>query len=212
VIQTFTRTLAVLEYGVASVTPPHRDESCDRHLVKTLPAGALLVVADGARHGPGHKLGAAAAARMAIRTVADHAREDPAMLIQRCHEQLKTTAGVVMSLAVVNAAEHTLTWLGVGNVACTLWRFEPHMGEVSEEMPGRPGVVGFRLPVLQPRVVPIAPGDMIVLATGGIRPDFEYWFTADQSPRVIAEHISSTYYKGMDDGLVMVARFQGSGE
>ena len=207
-IQTFTRTLAVLEYGVASVTPPHQDEPCDRHLVKTVPAGALLAVADGARR----DRAAAAAARIAIRTVADYAREDPAMLIRRCHRQLKTTGGVVMSLAVVNAAENTLTWVGVGNVACTLWRFEPRIGAISEAMPSRPGVVGFHLPVLQPLVVPIAPGELIVLATGGIRPDFERWFTSDESPRAMAEHISSNYYKGMDDGLVMVARFQGSGE
>jgi negative regulator of sigma-B (phosphoserine phosphatase) len=117
--------------------------------------------------------------------------------------------GVVMSLAVVNAEENTVTWVGVGNVAGTLVRPSSSEHPICDTMMLRPGVVGSRLPVLQPLVLPIAPGDLMVLATDGIRPECDERFPFDAPPRAIAEHISSAHHMGHTDTLVMVARYQG---
>jgi len=204
VIQTFTRSLALLDCGVASFTAPNQSECGDRHLVKTIPGGTLLAVVDGAGHGPE----AAIAARTAIGVLEAHASDDPVLLVRRCHERLRSTRGAVMSLAVINGAVNTLTWLGIGNIEGHLEHFGPPYGTGCENMLLRPGIVGYRLPPLRPSVSPISSGDLIIIATDGIRFDFGRQFT-EERPRAIAEYISSRCRTGLDDGLVLVARYQG---
>ena len=207
-IQTFTRATALLEYGVASVTPPDQDESGDRHLVKTIHDGALLAVVDGSGHGKD----AGGPARSAVETLETHANDGVISLFQRCHERLRSTRGAVMSIASINAARSTLTWAGVGNIEGMIFRFGSYPQDVVDRLLLRPGIVGYRLPYLQTQAVPIAPGDLIILATDGIRPDFENEIRPEEHPRAIANQISSGYRKRYDDGLVLVARYLGDNE
>ena len=204
-IQTFTRALAILEYGVASVTPPHQDESGDRHLVKTIHDGALLAVVDGSGHGKD----AAGPARLAVETLEAYANEDVVSLFQRCHERLRSTRGVVMSIAAVNADQNTLTWAGVGNVEGMILRFVSSPRGRADRLLLRPGIVGYRLPSLQALTLPIAPGDLIIFATDGIRPGFENHIMFEEHPRTIANRISSGFRNRYDDGLVLVAQYLG---
>jgi hypothetical protein len=74
----------------------------------------------------------------------------------------------------------------------------------------RPGVAGYRLPVLQTVRMPVAPGDLLILVTDGIRQDFIREFSSGDQPGKIAEYISSNFWRGIDDGLVLVARYLGS--
>jgi negative regulator of sigma-B (phosphoserine phosphatase) len=208
VIQTFTRSLALLEYGVASVTCPDQDESGDRHLVKTIHDGALLAVVDGSGHGKD----AAGPARLAVDTLETHADENVVSLFQRCHERLRNTRGAVMSIASINPAQDTLTWAGVGNIEGMILRFGSSRRGAADRLLLRPGIVGYRLPCLQARSMPIASGDLIVLATDGIRPDFENQIVPEEHPRIIANIISSGFRKRNDDGLVLVARYLGNHE
>lgn len=205
--QTFTRSLALLDYGVASFTAPDQNESGDRHLVKTIPGGTLLAVVDGAGHGAQ----AAAAAGMAIGVLEAHAGDDPVSLVRRCHERLRASRGAAMGLAVIQRAENTLTWLGVGNTEGLLVHSGSSSPVRSERMFMRAGIVGYKLPLLQPTLLPISAGDLVVLATDGIRVDFGLRLS-EQQPRAIAEYISSRCRTGSDDGLVLVARYQGSGQ
>jgi hypothetical protein len=207
-IQTFTRATALLEYGVASVTPPDQDESGDRHLVKTIHDGALLAVVDGSGHGKD----ADGPAGLAVETLETHAEEDVVSLFQRCHERLRSTRGAVMSIASINAAQSTLTWAGVGNIEGMILRFGSSPQEDVDRLLLRPGIVGYRLPYLRAMDLSIAPGDLIILATDGIRPDFENQIMPEEHPRTIANKISSGYRKRYDDGLVLVARYLGNDE
>lgn len=206
-IQTFTCATALLEYGVSSVTPPDQEESGDRHLVKTIHAGALLAVVDGAGHG---KV-AGCPARVAVETLETHADEDLVSLFQRCHERLTNTRGVVMSIGSVDTATSTLTWAGVGNIEGMILR-SGSSPERAGRLLLRPGIVGYRLPALRAVSLPIARGDLIVFATDGIRPDFENHIVPEEDPRTIAHKISSSYRKRYDDGLVLVARYLGNDE
>ena len=204
-IQAFTRATALLEYGVASVTPPEQDESGDRHLVKTIHDGALLAVVDGSGHGKD----AGGSARLAVETLETHANEDVVSMFQRCHERLRSTRGAVMSVASINAAQSTLSWAGVGNIEGMILRFASPQ-ETIDRLLLRPGIVGYRLPCLRALALPIALGDLIILATDGIRPDFENQILPEEHPRTIANKISSGYRKRYDDGLVLVARYLGN--
>lgn len=207
-IQTFTRALALLEYGVASVTPPDREESGDRHLVKTIQDGALLAVIDGSGHGKD----AAAAARLAVETLETYANEDVVSLLQRCHERLRITRGAAMSIGAINAAQDTITWAGVGNIEGTILRVGSSGRGIPDRLLLRPGIVGYRLPRLQALTLPLAPGDLIILATDGIRPDFEHRIMPEEHPRTIANMISSGSSNRNDDRLVLVARYLGHDE
>jgi len=75
----------------------------------------------------------------------------------------------------------------------------------------RSGIVGHRPPMLKALVVPLSPGDLIILTTDGNRLDFGRRFQQEQ-PRAIAEYISLCCCTGLDDGLVLVTRYQGAGE
>jgi len=157
-------------------------------------------------------LSLALAARSAIATLDGHRTEGLIPLVRRCHERLKGTRGVVMSLVSVDGIENTVTWLGVGNIEGILVRTSATVDPSVETIFLRPGVVGYRLPPLQAVITPIGPGDLLILTTDGIRSDFIRHFSSEDSPEKIADYISSNFRKGNDDGLVLVARYLGSNE
>ena len=201
--QTFVQALPLLEYAVASVPLTGQDESGDQYLVKPTQRGVLVAVVDGSGHGPE----AASAAQLAVTTLEEHCDEGVIALVHRCHEELKGTRGAVMSLVSLDRLENTATWIGVGNIDGVLLRGASN-GRPPAIFP-RPGVVGYRLPALQATVTPIAPGDLLILTTDGIRSDFTWAFGAEDQPSQIAEYLSSNFHKEEDDGLVLVARYLG---
>lgn len=199
--------MPLLEYGVSSLTAEGQDESGDLFLVKSIPGGVLLAAVDGAGHG--HD--AATAAHLAIETLEGNSSDGVISLVRRCHDRLKGTRGAVLSLAVVDSVQSTLTWLGIGNIEGILLRCDSKLKPSGEAMLLRGGIVGEHLPHLQATVTSIAPGDLIILATDGIRADFASQFASDFHPRKIAELISSGFRKGLDDGLVLAVRYLGPG-
>ena len=205
----FAGALPVLEYSVASLSAPGQDESGDLDLVQPTERGALVAAIDGLGHGAE----AARAARLAVATLGAHANEGVIPLVQRCHDRLRHTRGVVMSLVSFDGIENTVTWLGVGNVEGTLLRQGRCEDSSSETIHLHPGIVGYRMPPLQALVTPIAPGDLLILTTDGIRrDDFSRWFAIEDQTGQIAEYISSNFRKEDDDGMVLVVRYLGSNE
>jgi phosphoserine phosphatase RsbX len=201
-----SRVLPLVEYGVSSVTAEGQIESGDSFLVTPIQDGLLLAVVDGAGHGAE----AAKTSRLAIETLYQHADEDVIPLIRRCHERLRGSRGAVLGVMCIHGLDSTLTWLGVGNVEGVLLRDSPSVNPRVETMRLRPGVAGYRLPALQVARTPIAPGDLLILLTDGIRHDFVREFSSGDQPGKIAEYISSNFWRGVDDGLVLVARYLGS--
>src|SRR5262249_46738425 len=103
--------------------------------------------------------------------------------------------------------ENTITWLGVGNIEAVLLRGSRYVASPREDLFLRPGVVGYRLPPLQAVITPVAPGDLLIVTTDGIRRDYIREFVPDESPSRIGEYILSNFRRENDDGLVLVARF-----
>src|SRR6267378_4198238 len=110
--ETSVGTPALIEWGVASLALPGEAQSGDLHFVKQVRTGALVAVVDGLGHGAE----AATAARAAVAALERHATESPVPLVERCHRALQGTRGVVMSVAVFDRSDRSMTWLGVGNV------------------------------------------------------------------------------------------------
>jgi serine phosphatase RsbU (regulator of sigma subunit) len=198
-------TAPLVHWGVATLALAGHKESGDLHLVATVKDGVLIAVVDGLGHGEE----AAVPAKLAVQTLERFAAEPPLSLLQRCHAALKGTRGVVLTLARFDAPRATMTWLGVGNVEGVLHHANWAERSARVALITRGGIVGSELPAVQAAVIPVEPGDTLVLATDGIRSGFSEDISARDQPQRLADLILARYGKGTDDALVLVARYQG---
>jgi len=193
-----------IDYGVASFILPGEQASGDQFLVSRNYGRVLIAAIDGIGHGE-----EAATAARAATSILNEALDQPIIsLVMMCHEKLRSTRGVVMSLASINPSHGMMTWLGVGNVQGILIRSGNRINE-QEVLLLRAGVVGSQLPPLQAAVLPIAQGDTLFFATDGIRHEFVDSLSAPENPQRAADRILRLYRTGNDDALVFVARFKG---
>jgi len=198
-------TKSGVELGVASATLPGQSESGDRYVCETFTDGILLALVDGIGHGPE----AAMAAEAACAILKTHAAQPVIALTEHCHDRLRFTRGVVMSLAAFDLRHNLLTWLGIGNVQGVLRRVGPPADGIEELLLLRAGVVGSQLPPLRASVLRVVPGDILVLASDGVRSGFAPQIMSREAPWKAAQAILDHYSKRTDDALVLVARYQG---
>ncbi len=197
--------MPLVEYGVAKFVLPGQGESGDQHLVCCNQSGILIAAIDGIGHGEE----AANAAKEAVSILKTGANEPVISLLQRCHERLRATRGVVLSLATIEPEHGMMTWAGVGNVQGALMRAGAKKGTLQEVLLLRGGVVGSQLPALQAAVLPVARGDTLIFVTDGIRGEFAECLSALESPQSAADRILKRHCRGNDDALVMVVRLTG---
>jgi phosphoserine phosphatase RsbX len=198
----------MITWGVATRALAGEKESGDLHLVKQVGRGVLVAAVDGLGHGAE----AAAAARAAVAALDRYAEESLPPLVRRCHEALVGSRGVVMSLAYFGGVQPSLTWLGVGNVEGVVVHAAPHRRPARASLVTRGGIIGgAELPQLRTNAVSVAPGDLLIFATDGIRDGFSEGLPADATPQELADDILARFGKGTDDALVLVARYAGGG-
>ncbi len=175
--------------------------SGDLHVVQPFDGGLLIAVVDALGHG----LEAAAAARTAALFLARHAHEPLGSVLRRCHDALARSRGVVLSLASLDVAADSLTWLGIGNVAGLVVT-----GNGERQAHGMlvqvGGIVGSELPAARPALVAFRPGDTLVFATDGIATGFADALQPVGTAQQVADSILARHSKGTDDALVLVAR------
>ena len=194
-----------IEWGVAELPLAGQAENGDGYVVQPFADGILVAAVDGLGHGRE----AAAAASIAAATLKEFPFEPLTAIFHRCHERLRHTRGVVMSLASFHAGERTMEWLGVGSVEGVLQRGSPRGGPGSETLLVRSGVVGSHLPPLRASVFSVNPGDTLIVATDGIGRGFAVEPLRAIRPRRAADLILARYARGTDDALVLVARYLG---
>ncbi|MGH2554584.1 MAG: SpoIIE family protein phosphatase [Actinomycetota bacterium] len=195
----------LIDWGVAARALAGEARSGDSYVVEPFPGGVLVAAVDGLGHGDE----AADAARAATDILSQHPDEPPVSLVRRCHEGLRATRGVAMSLASFGRMTHTMSWLAVGNVEGLLFKRDTEWRTVRESLLLRGGVVGYRLPTLLPSVVSVGAGDVLVFATDGIRTGSFDGLRMTNPPAKIAEDIVARFSRGTDDALALVARYRG---
>ena len=193
----------LMDFGVGARALGGEPESGDLHLVQPFRDGLLVAVADGLGHGPE----AAHAARTAMAVLVAAPGESPLRLVEQCHRALARTRGVVLSLASFDARLSTMTWLGVGNVEGALMRPGDRGYRKRDTVELRGGILGHRLPPLRASTVELLSGDVLLLATDGIRFGFVEALKPGLAPQDIAQDILSRYGKTTDDALVLVGRW-----
>lgn len=199
-----TVSLGLVEWGAATLALS--GQCGDHHVVKPFPDGVLVAAIDGLGHGDE----AAAAAKLAAGILETHPSESMLWLVRRCHESLRRTRGVVMSVASFNTVEGTMTWLGVGNVEGRLLRADPSANPHCEYLMLRGGVVGDQLPPFHASLIQVAPGDMLMFATDGIYGPFIDAVNVREPPQQNADRIIASRSKRTDDALVVVVRYLGN--
>jgi phosphoserine phosphatase RsbX len=190
-----------LDFGVAGAALEGEDRSGDLAVFAPTSAGGLACLIDGLGHGAA----AADAAEAAAEVIRVHAEAPPQELLDRCHEALKDTRGVVMTLAWFDMDAARITWTGVGNVDARLWH--PSEGGRHDVALVFGGVVGYQVPRVRPSVLTIAPGDLLVMVTDGIDPGFAAALDGGGAAQTVAERVFSAHGKGTDDALVVVVRY-----
>lgn len=193
---------AGVEWSVASRPAPGEAISGDWHVIAPSRHGFLVAVIDGLGHGEQ----ATAAARCAGDVLVANPDRPVIELIQRCHTALRATRGAAMTVVDLNLQERIATALGIGNVEAVFVRADPPSGGTRESVLLRNGVVGYQLPPLQTSLVPVAPGDLVVFGTDGLREDFgDRLSTGDSLPQLV-ERILIQSCRGTDDALVLACR------
>jgi hypothetical protein len=196
----------VVEAAVAARPVAGEERSGDLAVIELLADGALVAAVDALGHGPE----AAAAADVAGAVLREFAAAPPRALVERCHEALRRTRGAVMSVAVFDARDASMTWVGVGNVEAVLLRRRAPAGAPPREvLTARGGVVGYTLPPLHASALPVARGDTLVLASDGIRSGFAVDLEPHGTPQEMADAILAQHARGSDDALVLVVRYIG---
>lgn len=198
-------SLPACEYAIAGRPLAGERKSGDAALVLTVGHRLLVAVVDGLGHGDE----AAMAAEVALATLRQHADEPLTTLFKQCHERLQTTRGVAAVLAVLDTLESTLVWAGVGNVEAVLVAAKPGARRAKQWLTNRGGVVGYRLPVVEARAVPILVGDLLIIATDGIDEGFVAEELQPDTPENMAHSILEQHGKAADDALVLVLRWLG---
>jgi serine/threonine protein phosphatase PrpC len=195
---------AGLEWSTAAATMPGETVSGDRHWAGPVANGMIFAVIDGLGHGRA----AAAASKIAVAMLQRYADDPLIELLHRCHESLRATRGVAMSLAKFNTADSVLTWIGVGNVEGALLHLKPELA--CDKLLLRNGVVGSHLPLLRAEELPIRPGDILTMVTDGVTTEHPMRVAMNAKIESVADGILASARKSNDDALVLVARYRGT--
>jgi negative regulator of sigma-B (phosphoserine phosphatase) len=194
-----------VEFGVANFALPGEGTSGDCHVLCERPGGLLVAAIDGIGHGEE----AAEAARTAASILTDGADQPIISLVEECHLALRSTRGVVLSIASIDLEHGMMTWLGVGNVVGALARVIPRGSNFPEMLLLRAGVVGSQLPALQAAVLPVFEGDTLFFSTDGVKGHFIETVSARENPQRAAGRILQKFHTATDDALVLVVRLTG---
>ena len=191
-----------IEWGAAGRPCGGEWESGDGYLVKFPAQSTVIAVVDGVGHGSE----AARAARTALAVVDAFAAAPPIELIYRCHEALRATRGVVMTVARIDALNRTLQWMGIGNVTTTL--IHANGLATREHLVNRGGLLGHQILNVVVASTPIAKGDSLVFVTDGVRWDGRTGAFPTIDPKRAARRLLEEYGNVSDDALALVVRLQ----
>ena len=161
--------------------------------------GTLLCIVDGLGHGQG----AEHAAMAALDFVGRRHHLPLPEIFASCDEAIRHTRGVAMSIAAVDPHTGALTYAGIGNIRARV------VGHQDRWLSSNYGIVGGGYRRLTPETVPLAPDDMLILATDGVTENFDvsgYDNEIIADVTRLAERVLADWRRETDDAAVLVFR------
>lgn len=163
----------------------------------------VLGVCDGLGHGPP----AREASHVAMKSFYAHAREAPASILDRCHEALGGTRGVVMAIARLDEVTGDMQLASTGNIDVQVVapRSARRFAGSSAVLGGR----GTRAAKARVEDATVAANDLVIFTTDGISTKVSVeqdLLLLRDHPVVVAQRIMERFGRDNDDALVLVAR------
>ncbi len=193
-----------LEVGALHLPKPGEAVCGDAWAVDEQGDRGLLLVADGLGHGPD----AAAAAREAVRVFRDCVTSDPAEIVRRAHAALRGTRGAALAVAELNFVARVVRYVGVGNIAGTVFAEGASRSLVSHN-----GTVGHEVRKVQAFEYPFPEGALLVMHSDGLATHWrleKYPALAGRHPGLIAGVLYRDFKRGRDDVTVLAVRRKGA--
>ena len=100
-----------------------------------------------------------------------------------------------------------LSYIAVGNVLGLCWCME-RSGFHSISFLEEGGILGYHLPALRLGKIQMQPGDVLMIATDGIKEPFSVMDPTFESPEILAERIFENHRNLRDDALLIVAQLR----
>ena len=194
---------AVLERGEAGEALAGEERSGDLAVWAPYEGGAL--VAADRRAGPRRRRRRRRRGRR--RAVPPPRRRGAGDAAAHCHEALRSTRGVVATIAWFDLETAGLTWTGIGNVEGRLVRADRERGDSLDSPTLFGGVLGWSLPAVKLVRTTLAPGDCVVMATDGVAADFGSSLMPGVPAQEQARRVLASHARGSDDALVLAVRW-----
>lgn len=172
----------------------------DGYAVRSSGSRLLLMLCDGAGHGPL----AATASQRAVRTFCDAESSDPEALLRCIDLALAGTRGGAVAVAEINPGTRTVRFAGVGNISGAVVT-ERH----KRAMVCLPGIAGHKTHTIRTFDYPLPEGAVVVLHSDGLN---DRWAAQAcggvlrRQPLLIAMVLMRTAGTRRDDASVLVAR------
>lgn len=197
---------SLIEWAAATLAKEGEQECADLFLVKPNERGVLLAAVDGLGHGSE----ARQASQKVINMLETEVDKSLIALIEDCHEEIKGSRGVVLSIARINSSNSELSWLSVGNVEGILMNKDAENEQRITQLVLRSGVVGYTLPSLRVSVEKISAGDVLFFTTDGVMNEFAEGLNYNRPIKETVKDAVQNYFKKTDDSLILAVRLRKS--
>jgi anti-sigma regulatory factor (Ser/Thr protein kinase) len=190
----------------AGVTRPITGETIcgDSYAVRPVDGRLLLMLCDGAGHGPL----AAAASELAVRVFCEAESSDPVALVGHIHRALSGTRGGAAAVAELDVAAGQVKFAGIGNIAGAVVADGQKRGMVC-----LPGVAGHQARTIRSFDYPLPAGASVVMHSDGMT---ERWTAKGRErlftgrPLPIAMALLRDAGTRRDDASILVAKPSGN--
>jgi anti-sigma regulatory factor (Ser/Thr protein kinase) len=198
---------SVLEFGAVCLPVAGEEECGDGWAVESRSNRTAILVVDGLGHGSL----AATTAREAMRVFRHAADNTPDEIVRALHPALRPTRGCAAAVAVIDHAERTLRYAGIGNIVGLVIALGRRQGLVSLS-----GTLGHSLRKVEMFEYTWPPGATLVLNSDGLKSQWDierYPGLSVRHPALIAGVLYRDFRRERDDTTVFVARdVGGSGQ
>ena len=199
--------LSGIEWAVASASASVDEPNGDAWLVRPRGAGALIAVLDGVGHGTFAAEAAALACGVLIRSSDAPLPE----IVRLCHAELQGRRGIALGLAAYDPARSALEWIAVGHIQAHLARRATDGRPRMSTLIAASGIVGRGVPPVRSEIVEVEPGDLLALATDGLRPEFADTLPLAGGLQATADGLLNGFRRGHDDAVALLAILSGAG-
>lgn len=134
-----------------------------------------------------------------------HGDDGPAEIIRGLHKHLEMTRGAVAAACRLHLDTGLLRYCGIGNISLRIFGSRPR------KLNFREGILGYMIPPAIEKQEKLEPGEILILASDGIREHYEpaeYPDILMGNARQIAESFMKKLRKEIDDASCIALRYR----